>query len=130
MKMLPTWWDDIKYFKPSEFDSPDAKGSGGEHMDENFVRDLDMLRSLFGKPLIITSGYRTATHNSKVGGSPKSKHLEGIAADIQVAGEDAHKLLELAFTIGFSGIGTHQKGDWSGRFIHLDNRKQPTIWSY
>lgn len=128
--MLPTWWDDIKHFKPSEFDSPDAKGSGAEKMDEKFVRDLDMLRSLFGKPLIITSGYRTATHNSKVGGSPRSKHLEGIAADIKVAGEDAHKLLGIAYTVGFTGIGINQAGEWGKRFIHLDNREQPTIWSY
>ena len=37
-------------------------------------------------PIIITSGYRSAELNKKVGGSPTSNHLTGCAVDIRVAG--------------------------------------------
>ena len=41
-------WKDVKYFKPEEFDSPDAPGSGS-HMDMNFVLKLDKLREILGR---------------------------------------------------------------------------------
>ncbi len=37
-------------------------------------------------PIIISSGYRSAEVNRKVGGSPTSNHLTGCAVDIRVAG--------------------------------------------
>ena len=37
-------------------------------------------------PIIITSGYRSAQLNRKVGGSATSNHLTGCAVDIRVAG--------------------------------------------
>ena len=129
--MLPTFWDDIRHFKPSEFDSPDVKGSGGEHMAEHLVKKLDALRGLIRRPLIISSGYRTPEYNGKIGGATHSKHLDGIAVDIPIAGEDAFKLVGLAYSLGFTGIGVNQTGEWDKRFIHLDTRKtEPRIWSY
>ena len=38
------------------------------------------------EPIIISSGYRSAELNRKVGGSPTSNHLTGCAVDIRVAG--------------------------------------------
>jgi len=37
-------------------------------------------------------------------------------------------VLRLAMHLQFTGIGVQQKG--SGRFVHLDLRKEPTVWSY
>lgn len=64
------------------------------------VRDvLDPLRKAIGRPVRITSGYRNTEVNARVGGSPRSDHLTGGAADFKASGltaEDlAHRVVEL-----------------------------------
>lgn len=44
---------------------------------------LDPLRKLWGKPIIVTSGFRCAKLNRAVGGVSKSQHTKGQAADIR-----------------------------------------------
>lgn len=56
---------------------------------------LQPLRDGLGKPVTITSGYRTPEHNKKVGGVPNSQHLYGQAADIKVKGWNPRALLEV-----------------------------------
>ena len=120
-------WATIKHFKPSEFDSPDAPGSG-VLMNIAFVAKLDKLREMFGAPIIIRSGYRTAKHNAIVGGVDSSAHTGGHAADIAaVSSRTRFKLVDFAMTIGFRriGIGTS--------FLHLDDspdHDQDVIWLY
>lgn len=45
---------------------------------------LDPLRAMIGRPIIITSGYRSQQVNELVGGSKTSQHLSGKAADIHI----------------------------------------------
>ena len=52
-------------------------GSDAVLIDEELVIVLQCIREHFGKPLHITSGYRTASHNAAVGGSKSSQHLLG-----------------------------------------------------
>ena len=47
---------------------------------------LDPLRARIGRPIIITSGYRSKRVNELVGGSIFSQHMSGKAADIHVQG--------------------------------------------
>lgn len=47
---------------------------------------LDPLRAMIGRPIIITSGYRSRRVNELVGGSKTSQHLAGQAADFHVQG--------------------------------------------
>lgn len=47
---------------------------------------LDPLRAMIGRPIIITSGYRSRRVNELVGGSKTSQHLTGKAADFHVRG--------------------------------------------
>lgn len=60
----------------------------GEHMEaakalfENVVQPV---RDQFG-PTVINSGYRSPELNEAVGGSSKSQHCKGEAADIEVPG--------------------------------------------
>jgi len=46
---------------------------------------LQPIRNKLGFPINITSGYRSPSVNRKVGGSSKSQHLRGEAADCQLS---------------------------------------------
>ena len=70
-------------FKVREFA---CKGSDVVLLDDELVVLLQCIREHFGKPVHITSGYRTAAHNAAVGGSKSSQHLLGRAADFHVEG--------------------------------------------
>ena len=50
---------------------------------EHTIEQLDELRRLYGKPIIITSGYRCPELNKAVGGKPNSQHVKGQAADLK-----------------------------------------------
>ena len=71
-------------FKVREFRCRD--GSDAIMIDQTLVVLLQAIREHFNKPITITSGYRTAAHNTAVGGAKSSQHLLGRAADIQVQG--------------------------------------------
>ncbi|MCH5241814.1 MAG: DUF882 domain-containing protein [Muribaculaceae bacterium] len=45
---------------------------------------LQPVRNRWGKPIIITSGYRSPALNKAVGGVATSQHLQGEAADINL----------------------------------------------
>lgn len=117
----------MRNFKYSEFDSPDEKGSG-KKMDTQFLKLLDRARDLYGKPMTITSGYRTEEHNEKVGGVPTSSHLKGLAADIACDNSaDRWDLIDSLLKVGINRIGV------AGTFIHVDADPDKTpfvIWTY
>ena len=47
---------------------------------------LDPIRAAIGKPVRITSGYRSVAVNQAIGGASASQHMIGEAADIKVDG--------------------------------------------
>lgn len=57
---------------------------------------LEKIRTHFNKPVSINSGFRCKKLNTATGGSKKSQHMTGQAADIEIAGIDN---LELAHWI-------------------------------
>lgn len=95
-------------------------------MNAGFMERLNALRHDWGRPLIVNSAARCAEHNAKVGGSPTSKHLLGIAVDLRAnTPNDAQALAALAEKHGFRGIGIAKT------FVHLDMREGPTArWDY
>lgn len=125
-------WDEIQYFKPYEFASPDVKGSG-KFMNINFVKDLDYIRSEIGVPLIVESGVRSVKHNKKVGGVYNSSHLinrvGGVVAVDLVCRDNGLRddIIFLAHQIGIRRIGIGRS------FIHLDKddfKMQKRMWHY
>lgn len=122
----------LRYFSLDEFA---CKHCRQNLIDHAFVQELDDLRHNLGFPLVISSGYRCPDHNAKVSSTGRTgPHTTGRAADIAVSHARAHEVLQVAMTMGFSGIGVNQKG--SSRFIHLDvlpdapGQPRPTVWSY
>ena len=91
-------------------------------IDELLITYLQRIRNHFGAPVIINSGYRCDKHNKKVGGSAKSKHKEGRAADIVVRGIKPIEVSRYAETIGIRGIGLYDT------FTHIDTRANKSFW--
>lgn len=118
-------WDLYPNFSKDEFNCHET---GENDMQHEFMMRLQQLRTAYAKPMIISSGYRSPRHSIEARKANPGTHAQGIAADILVRGPDAIRLLEMAIRMGFNGIGVQQKGD--GRFIHLDTRDIPAIWSY
>ncbi|MHC2315138.1 hypothetical protein ACVIHC_002184 [Bradyrhizobium diazoefficiens] len=111
-----------RYFKPTEFDSPDEPGSGA-NMNAGFISKLDVARSFCSFPWRISAGYRTAAHNKLIGGAPSSRHLSGEAADIACTDSGSrYAIVAAAIKAGIKGI------EVCDRHVHLDNRSKPTMW--
>ena len=100
-----------------------CKGSDVVLIDDELVVLLQCIREHFGKPVHITSGYRTAEHNAAVGGSKSSQHLLGRAADFYVA----ETLLP-----GRGGIGRYPKDAKHPKrmtgWVHIDTRTNKSRW--
>lgn len=54
---------------------------------------LDPLRKSYGKPIIVTSGYRSPEVNRSVNGATSSQHALGEAVDISVGSKEENKKL-------------------------------------
>lgn len=54
---------------------------------------LDPLREVFGSRILINSGYRCPALNKAVGGTTKSQHISGEAADITAGSKSANRRL-------------------------------------
>lgn len=124
--MSEVQWGKYPNFRKEEFNC--KCGCGENRMRPEFMDRLQALRSAYGKPMIITSGYRCAKHPVEAAKVMPGMHSTGLAADIGVSGSEAVQVLRLAFDAGFRGVGVQQKGN--GRFLHVDLRENPTVWSY
>lgn len=71
-----------------------------DNMLELIFYVLQPLRIKFGKPIIITSGYRCPKLNQLVGGVKNSQHLEGKAVDIVVKGMSPNDLIAFILKSG------------------------------
>ena len=93
-----------------------CKGTGELLVDDHALDKLQALRDALGKPLILTSAYRSPSHNKKVGGAKNSRHMQGDAFDVRMDNHDPHEFEAAARKIGFTGFGYYPK---SG-FMHID----------
>jgi uncharacterized protein YcbK (DUF882 family) len=122
-------WSKYPNFSESEFR---CKHTGKCEMRPEFLAVLQAIRTEYGKPMRITSGFRDRTHPAERAKVTAGAHAMGVAADIGVEGGDALRLVEIALKHGIRRIGVQQKG--GGRFIHLDlggpGLASPAFWSY
>lgn len=117
-------------FKVREFRCRD--GSDAIMIDQTLVVLLQAIREHFGKPVTITSGYRTAAHNTAVGGAKSSQHLLGKAADIQVADTTVEAVAAYAESLmpDWGGVGRYPvKAGRTKGWVHVDTRPNKSRWT-
>ena len=116
----------MRYFTHSEFDSPDAPGSG-KNMCTDFLAMLDNARHIAGIPFKINSGMRTLAHNRSLGSKDTSSHIKGCAADVHCNNSvNRSKIVAALIQAGFRRLGIAET------FVHVDcdNDKPNAIWLY
>lgn len=121
-----------KNFSLSEFACHDKDGTPVPQQYlknvQRVANQLQILRDYLGEPVRILSGYRTPSHNKKVGGATRSYHLTASAADIAVKSKSPKQLAAIVErliakgSLKFGGLGLY-KG-----FIHLDIRPNKVRW--
>lgn len=127
---LGTWiWP---HFSPGELAD---RESGALRFDPAFLDWLEGVRKAFGRPMLISSGYREPVHQWRLTGRRTGAHVDGQAVDVLVSGRDAYDLMHLALEYGVRGLGVRQIGPEKGRFLHLDcwtaiGAPRPMCWSY
>ena len=114
--------DKATNFKPYEFAC--HNGADTIKVDGRLIKVLQQIRDHFGKPVSITSGYRTPAYNTKVGGASNSYHVKGMAADITVTGVSNREVAKFASTIA-NGVGLY---NYTGGFVHVDVRGSRYYW--
>jgi len=130
---------DGRWFKASEFACHDADRTPypEEWADrwELLVTLVDAIRTLWGGPLIVVSGYRTPDYNADLimmdagKGSHQvassSQHTQGLAADLRTRNgpSDVPQLLRVVLTAyedgklpTLGGVGDYPQSDW----LHVD----------
>jgi len=120
-------------------------GCGEMEMDDDFMGKIQSLRTRYGKPMRVTSGYRCSDHDASVSSSrtPGSgPHTTGQAIDFVVPLKDRPLIIALAIDFNILGWTQRDHGDnlqhgglGLGRnFIHLDDlfeaedRCRPSGW--
>lgn len=106
-------------------------GSDTVMVDEALTVVLQCIREHFGKPVTITSGYRTPAHNAAVGGAKSSQHLLGRAADIRVQGVSVEDVAAYAESLmpDWGGVGRYPaKAGRAAGWVHVDTRADKARW--
>ena len=113
-----------------------CKFTGECKVSSPFLTKIETLRQHYGKPIRLTSAYRSPEHPVEKAkwkdGKPKSTgyHVLGRAVDIACWNADGARLLQIAIQMNlFGGYGFSFTG--SQRFLHVDDREDGLmIWSY
>jgi len=129
----------MKYFNYYELTaSSTAKRKGIDNTPDATVRAnltalvaniLDPLREAYGKPIVVSSGYRSPKLNRAVGGAAKSQHVTGQAADIHTLSDtpaDNKKLFDLiqSLKLPFDQLINEYNFNWVHVSYSPRNRRQ------
>lgn len=115
-------WPLSDNFTLGEFACKD--GSDFVLVHPSLVALLQNVRDHFGRAIHINSAYRTPNHNRNVGGSPKSKHMLGMAADIKIRGVSPDAVARYLEECDPGGVGRYDT------FTHVDVYGALRRWDY
>jgi zinc D-Ala-D-Ala carboxypeptidase len=96
------------------------------------INVLQPIRSEFDKPVIISSGFRSAELCIAIGSKPTSQHAEGKAADLEIPGIDNMELaMWIKNNLNFDQLilEFYKDGEPNSGWVHVswsgeDNRNQ------
>jgi uncharacterized protein YcbK (DUF882 family) len=120
-------WELYPNFSKAEFN---CKHTGENNMQHEFMEKLQKLRNVYGKPLKITSGFRSTKHPIEARKTHSNgEHTQGNCCDISCTNsQDRFQLVRLALSVGMTRIGIAKN------FIHLgiggNNLPNNVIWDY
>ncbi len=78
---------------------------------------LEQVRQVLGKPITVSSGFRSPAVNAAVGGVPTSEHCDGRAADIICPAYG--NPYQVAMAIANAGVAFNQLIIEYGRWVHI-----------
>jgi uncharacterized protein YcbK (DUF882 family) len=93
------------------------------------AKNLQVLRDEVKKPIKITSGYRPAEHNAKIGGATKSRHITGQAADLKIEGYTPKQVAAIIEKLIASGKMKQGGLGIYSTWIHYDCRGTAARWT-
>ena len=107
-----------QHFKAEEFRCKD--GTKEFLWAIELLEVLETIRNHFNEPIIINSGYRTPTWNTRVGGAKNSYHMKGMAADIRVKNVSPKEVAKYAseYMKNHGGVICYTN------FVHVDVREK------
>lgn len=119
------------HFSSEEFDCKNGTPYPAKHIAGRLTPlclVLEAIRTAAGgKSVSIVSGYRPEDYNRSIGGARKSRHVQGDAADIKIAGMSVRATHDLALRlhqegkIVIGGLGSYPS------FTHIDIRPGPRL---
>jgi uncharacterized protein YcbK (DUF882 family) len=96
-------------------------------MDTGVLDDIQIIRQILNRPVVITSALRCAEYNKAIGGKPDSAHVKGLALDIYCpTSRERFELYDRLRPL-FNRIGIGKD------FIHVDadeSKSQNVMWVY
>jgi len=124
--------DVTKNFSYSEFQSKDKSKTpaAAKKNIRKLCKNLEIIRNeLDGRSISTSSGYRSLSHNKKVGGAKSSQHLYGQAADIKVKGKRPATVYKTILHL--IKEGKIEKGGCAQyrTFVHYDRRGRNARWA-
>lgn len=87
------------------------------------VNLLEPLRARVKRPIIVSSGFRSKTINARVGGSERSQHCKGEAADFTVPGLTVAEVVALMRAMK---LPADQLIDEFGAWVHVSHSRTGT----
>jgi zinc D-Ala-D-Ala carboxypeptidase len=123
-------WKHYPNFSKAEFD---CKETGENKMQPVYMQMIQALRADYGKPMRVTSGYRSPNHSIEARKSTTSGlHPRGLAGDYACDVNTCYEIVALAIKHGFNHIGISQRNG-APRFVHLGynpDLAKPVMYGY
>lgn len=113
-RMVPAAAWPWEHFAPAEIA---CRGDDSILINPAALDALAEARARQGRAFVVLSAYRSALHNARVGGAPRSAHKDGIAFDIALEGHEPEALLAACRAAGFGSFGRYPT------FLHVDLRQ-------